>query len=107
MVVLGVMAVSYLQHRFDRSDIQHAVDAVRMTRPQGPEGNTLEEMVATRYGVSRERIFWVPEIESKIKGTVKVKASVPDSKDILEWRVDLVRFQVFPVSPAARDLPKP
>ena len=104
VLVLGVLAVSYLQYRFDRSDIQHAVDAVRMTRPQGPRGKTLEQVLSERHGVPVERIFWRPEFESKLKGTVRVKAQLPENSEHLEWQVDLVRFQVMPLTPAARAL---
>ena len=104
ILVLGVIAVNYLQFRFDRSDVEHAVQAVRATRTGGPEDLTLEEKISRQYGVPAGRIFWLSEIESKTKGMVKVQAKVPGTDDDLSWRVDLVRFNISPISDRARDL---
>ena len=104
VLVLGVFAVSYLQHRFDRADLRQAVEAVQQTRPAGPQGPTLPEMLAERYGVGVQRIGWLPEIESKTRGLVRVRAVLPQDQEPLVWQVDLVRFNVLPVSPAARGL---
>jgi hypothetical protein len=106
IVIAGVLTVSYLQYRFDRSDLKHAVQAVREIRPSGPEGDTLEAEVARVYGVSKEAIQWVPEIESKTQGKVWVRAVLSGRDTELLWQVDLVRFSVIPISPAAKSLGK-
>ncbi|HCU23495.1 MAG TPA: hypothetical protein DF383_00645, partial [Deltaproteobacteria bacterium] len=67
--------------------------------------STLEEKVAARYGVSPEKVFWVSEIESKWKGSVRVKALPPPGRDDnLVWMVDLVRWNVVPLSPEAKEI---
>jgi hypothetical protein len=106
VLILGVAAVHYLQFRFDRSDIEHAVQAVRATRPGGPQGATIEEQIGARYGVPAPNIRWFSEIESKARGIVEVRAKVPGSQDELIWRVDLVRFSVSPATPAAEQIGK-
>lgn len=106
VIVLGVAAVGYLQYRFDRSDLEHAVQAVRVSRPEGPMGKTLEEILADRYEVSREQIFWVPRLESKFRGTVVVEAFISGKKKNLLWKVDLVRFNIVPISSEAKALEK-
>lgn len=104
VVLVGVLSVSYLQHRFDQSDLKHAVNAVRLTRPEGPQASTLEEKVAQHFQVAPERLFWEPHLESKVKGTVQVKAIPPQGGGNLIWEVDLVRMNVAPVTPEAKSL---
>lgn len=106
VLVLGVIAINYLQFRFDRSDIEHAVQAVRLTRPDGPQGPTLEEKISTRYGVPPVQIRWYSEIESKTQGIIKVHAGVPGSPDSLSWQVDLVRFNIIPLTPPTEQIGK-
>lgn len=104
VLVVGILSVSYLQHRFDQSDLRHAVNAVRMTQAGGPEGPTLEEKLAKEYDVKPEVIQWQPILESKVQGIVTVKALVPGQAEPLVWQVDLVRFQISPQSPKAKQL---
>jgi hypothetical protein len=106
VLLIGVMAVSYLQYRFDQSDIQHAVGAVRQARPPGLAGKTIEEGVASYYQIAPEAISWVPEIQSKLKGTVLVKALPPQGPGKFIWQVDLVHFSIQPMSPEAEGLSK-
>lgn len=106
VLVLGVIAVNYLQFRFDRSDVEHAVLAVRASRPEGPQGLTIEEQIGARYGIPVTSIQWFSEFESKTKGLVVVRAKVPGVGDDLSWRVDLVRFNVLPMSSRAEQIGK-
>lgn len=103
VTAIGILSISYLQHRFDQSDLRHAVQAVRTTHPGNGEMN-LEQWVSQVYGVSPEEIQWEPSLKSKIKGIVRVQARVPRHSDELVWNVDLVRFQVTPLSPKAQAL---
>ena len=107
VLVMGVFSIGYLQYRFDSSDLQHAVSAVRVARPLGAQDAPLEEKVASYFGVTPDRIFWQPEIESKWRGTVKVKAIPPQGGGNLIWRVDLVRLSVMPITPEAMEFSKP
>ena len=102
VLVLGVMSVSYLQYRFDQSDVKHAVAAVRMAHPSGSQGPTLEDRVAQSFGVKPDLISWQPEIESKTRGTVLVRALPPQGGGNLIWKVDLVRLSVVPITPEAQ-----
>ncbi|HEX5035047.1 MAG TPA: hypothetical protein VFW62_11235 [bacterium] len=104
VVVVGILSVSYLQHRFDQSDLRHAVNAVRLTKPEGPQASTLEEKVAQHFQVAPDRLFWEPRLESKVQGTVLVKAVPPQGGSNLVWEVDLVRMSVIPVTPEAKSL---
>lgn len=104
VLVLGVLAIHYLQFRFDRSDVEHAVGAVRQTRPGGPGDSTLEQKISQKYGVAPDQVLWLSEIKSKTQGTVAVKAEIPGSDDDLSWEVDLVRFLVTPLSEPAKSL---
>lgn len=101
VVIIGVVAVSYLQHRFDQSDLRHAVKVVKAARPQGPQGPSIDERLQAKYQVLPDQVGWEPKIESKTQGIVAVHAKVPGSPDKLLWEVDLVRFNVRPVSPAS------
>lgn len=101
VVILGVVSVSYLQYRFDQSDLRHAVGAVRFARPLGPNDATLEEKVAQSFQTRPDLISWQPEIESKMHGTVLVKALPPHGGGNLIWKVDLVRMSVVPITPEA------
>ncbi len=98
------LVVSYLQHRFDSSDLKHAVSAVQASRPQGGDGPVLIDLLAQRYGVAPQDISWNPQIDSKIAGLVTVQAQLPGSSEIFTWQVDLVRFQIHPLSSAAQAL---
>jgi len=104
VIVLGVVAVSYLQHRFDVADLKNAVKAVQTSRPLGPQGPTLVEELSQRYGVQPQSISWIPQIESKVQGTVQVQAVVPGREELLVWKVDLVRYRVMPASSGASEL---
>lgn len=104
VLVVGILSVSYLQHRFDQSDLRHAVNAVRLTQAGGPEGLTLEEKLAQHYNVKVETIQWQPNLESKVQGIVTVQALIPGQAEPLVWQVDLVRFQISPQSPEAKNL---
>jgi hypothetical protein len=104
VLVLGVITIRYLQFRFDRSDIEHAVLAVRSAKPEGRQGPTIEEKISDRYGVATVNIQWFSEIESKTQGIVRVQAKVPGSSDDLSWRVDLVRFNITPATPKAAEI---
>lgn len=104
VVIAGILSVSYLQHRFDQSDLRHAVNAVRLARPEGPQAPTLEEKVASHFQVASDRLFWEPSLESKIQGTVRVKAVPPQGGGNLIWEVDLVRMNVVPVTAEAKTL---
>ncbi|MCC7343347.1 MAG: hypothetical protein IT573_00310 [Deltaproteobacteria bacterium] len=106
VVILGVVSVSYLQHRFDQSDLRHAVGAVRFARPQGPQGATLEEQVAYKFQTRPELISWEPQLESKLEGTVLVRALPPQGGENLIWKVDLVRMSVVPITPEAEAFSK-
>jgi hypothetical protein len=90
------MAVSYLQFRFDQSDIKHAVAVVREMRPKGPE--TIEELVSRSYHIPPQQIQWEPKIESKWEGTVVIRATTPQGEGNLAWKVDLVRYSVIPIN---------
>ncbi|MCE9624101.1 MAG: hypothetical protein K8R69_01410 [Deltaproteobacteria bacterium] len=96
------MSVSYLQYRFDMSDVKHAVAAVRSARPGGAQDQPLEEKVAKAFGVKPDLISWQPEIESKMRGTVLVRALPPQGGGNLIWKVDLVRLSVVPITPEAQ-----
>lgn len=98
ILVVGIFTVSYLQYRFDQSDLKHAVAAVREARPTGPHGPTLEEALARSLAIPADRISWVPTIDSKFKGTVVVQALIPQGGANLYWEVDLVRFSVKPIT---------
>ncbi len=104
VIVVGVLSVSYLQHRFDQSDIKHALQAVRMTQPKGADSLPLEQALAEHYGVPIEKIQWSPLLESKVKGIVQIEAKIPGVTEPLLWQVDLVRFQILPQSAAAKEL---
>ena len=104
VVIVGILSVSYLQHRFDQSDLRYAVNAVRLTKPEGPQAPTLEEKVAKHFQVAPDRLFWEPQLESKIQGKVLVKAVPPQGGGNLIWEVDLVRMSVAPVTPEAKSL---
>ena len=104
VLVLGVIALHYLQFRFDRSDIEHAVLAVRAARPAGAQGPTIEEMIGAHYGMPTANIQWFSEIESKTQGIVRVQAKVPGSEDQLSWTVDLVRFNIAPATAKAKEI---
>lgn len=104
VLILGILSVSYLQHRFDQSDLKHAVEAVRLTQPTRGGGKSLEQLLAEHYQVKAEAIRWDPELESKVKGIVRVQAQVPGVSDSLVWQVDLVRFSIQPESQAAKDI---
>jgi hypothetical protein len=104
VVVAGILSVSYLQHRFDQSDLRHAVNAVRLAKPEGPASATLEEKVAQHFKVAPDRLFWEPQLESKVQGTVLVKAVPPQGGSNLIWEVDLVRMSVAPFTPEAKNL---
>ena len=101
-VLLGVVSVSYLQYRFDQSDLRHAVGAVRAARPLGPSDATLEEKVAKNFNTRPDLISWEPQIESKVQGTVLVRALPPQGGGNLIWKVDLVRLSVVPITPEAQ-----
>lgn len=103
VTAIGILSISYLQHRFDQSDLRHAVQAVRSAHPGG-EGMNLEQRISQVYGVNPEEIQWDPSLESKIKGIVRVQAHIPQHSDELVWNVDLVRFQVTPLSSKAHAL---
>jgi len=102
VVLFGILSVSYLQYRFDQSDLRHAVAAVRLARPGGAQDTTLEEKVAQQFGVKPDLVSWEPQIESKVKGTVLVKALPPQGGGNLIWKVDLVRLSVVPITPEAQ-----
>ncbi len=104
LILAGVLAVSYLQDRFDQSDINHAVMAVRAARPLGGGDKTLEEKAAAFFQVPADRISWAPEIESKLKGTVKVRVLPPQGGGNWVYQVDLVRMSVTPLTPEAAAL---
>ena len=74
VLVLGILAVGYLQYRFDKADLKNAIHAVRASRIGGPSDAPLELKLAQKYGIEPEKIFWVPKIESKVQGTVVVPA---------------------------------
>lgn len=105
IIILGVMSVSYLQHRFDRSDVKHAVQAVQTARPLGATSPMILEEVAAYYQVAPEEVLWDAVIESKTQGVVTVKAFGPQGRNGgFVWQVDLVRFNVIPVNQAAQEL---
>ena len=106
VVLLGVVSVSYLQYRFDQSDLKHAIAAVRFAHPDGPKGPFLEEKVANAFQTRPDLISWEPQIESKVQGTVRVKALPPQGGGNLIWKVDLVRMSVVPITPEAEALGK-
>lgn len=102
MLAIGVMTVSYVQYRFDQSDIKHAVNAVRYARPGGSTRPPLEDVLAQHFGVVPAAISWEPHIESKVKGTVQVRARLAQAPSDFIWEVDLVRFSVKPLSENAK-----
>ncbi len=104
LLALGLAAIGYLQFRFDHSDLKNAVGAVRAARPAGPADPTLEEKITKKFGVPPEQISWLAEIESKFKGTVKVRAVLPKGEKDLVFQVDLVRMAVAPLSEDAKGL---
>jgi len=106
ILAAGVLTVSYLQYRFDQSDIRNAVNAVRSTRSGGPQQGSLEERLSQRFGIAPESISWQPRIESKLKGTVQVRALLPQGPNDLIWEVDLVRYSVQPVTESAKTISK-
>ena len=101
---LGIFAISYLQYRFDQSDLKHALAAVRLNKSLGPEDLSLEQKIASHYQVPIDSITWLAHIESKVRGFVRVEAKVVNVSDLLNWDVDLVRFQVIPVSEMAKQI---
>ena len=104
LILLGVLGIAYLQHRFDQSDINHAVSAVRLARPLGAGDKTLEEKAAAFFKVPVDHISWAPEIESKFMGTVKVRMVPPQGGGNWVYQVDLVRMSVTPLTPEATAL---
>lgn len=112
ILIAGVFGVSYLQYRFDRSDVQHAIQAVQTARPIASEDATIIEKIALSYQVDPNSIIWSSKIQSKTQGIVMVSALVPSRPSIDEnkknheflWQVDLVRFQVIPVNEKAKSL---
>ncbi len=104
LMLVAVMSVSYLQHRFDASDINHAVAAVRAARPLGPQDKTIEEKISAIYHISPEQISWIPTLESKVRGIVSVKVLLPSGDQNLIYHVDLVRLAVLPQSTEAQSL---
>lgn len=104
MLATGILAITYLQFRFDQSDLKNAVGAVRLARPGGHDDSTLEEKIQKKYGVRPDLISWIPEIESKITGKVKVRALLPQGDKNLIYQVDLVRLSVNPLTPEAEEL---
>jgi hypothetical protein len=57
--------------------------------------------------VQPTNVQWFSEIESKTRGVIKVYAKVPGSQEELSWRVDLVHFNIFPISPKAVEIGTP
>lgn len=106
ILILGVLGVSYLQYRFDRSDIRHAVQAVQNARPLGADTPTVLEDIANRYQMKPENVVWDSTIQSKTQGIVQVSAQIPGESEPLLWQVDLVRFSVIPANEAAKKLGK-
>ena len=104
LMLIAVLSVSYLQHRFDASDINHAVAAVKAARPLGPQDKTIEEKISAIYHVHPEQISWVPTLESKTRGIVSVKVLLPSGDQNLVYQVDLVRLAVLPRNTEAQNL---
>jgi len=100
------MTLSYLDHRFDESDIRRAVGAVRLSRPLGPQDASIEEKAAKYLGVDLASLLWVPNFESKVKGTVMVTVVPPVGQSGLSYHADLVRLTVTPATPEAERLSK-
>jgi len=104
MLAIGAAVIFYTQFRFDRSDLDHAVNAVRTARPGGHQDLTLEEKIHQNFGVPIETIGWVPEIASKLEGKVNVRVLLPKNTPDMVFQVDLVRMAVAPMTPAAAAL---
>ncbi len=95
ILVTGVLTLSYMQFRFDQSDVKHAIETVRLTRLPSVNNSTLEELTIRHYGLPSNQIIWEAVIKSKWKGTVLVKALKPNREGNLVWEVDLSRILVI------------
>jgi hypothetical protein len=104
VLLVGVLAASYLQHRFDQSDIKHAVEAVKKARPKPDSPLDVEQILGNNFNIKEEEIVWKTFIESKWKGKVRVEAVISDAQQTYAWEVDVVRFEIKPVTPGAENL---
>lgn len=105
--IAGYLAMTYMQHRFDSSDLQKAIDAVRLAHPAAESPTTIEERLAKELGVSTRELSWEAEWKSKFWGTVFIHARAPQHDDEFIWTVDLARQTVMPVSEASKNLVHP
>lgn len=76
LIALLVVALNWLQGRFDNSDLEKATKVVSHYRPAG--GTALSSAIARRHpGVPESHISWSSEILSGCLGHVRVTALVP------------------------------
>jgi hypothetical protein len=81
MILALVLALKWLQDRFDSSDHRKATEIVRSYRA-APSGPTIPQAIMARSpGVKEHEISWSSEITSGCMGTVRVSAFVPKSAE--------------------------
>lgn len=104
ILLAGYFTMTYMQARFDQADLRKAIAAVQSVRPSSTSSKTIAEALAAKYAVKPEEIYWSTEIQSKWRGTVRVTALIPNTKDSLTWLVDVSAQEVMPESDAAKRL---
>ena len=107
ILIAGYFAMTYMQARFDQADMKKAIAAVQAIRPYPASSETITDALAAKYSVKPETIYWSTEIQSKWRGTVRVTALIPNTKDSLTWLVDVSAQEVMPESSAAKSLFEP
>ncbi len=77
MIIALVLAMSWLEGRFDSSDIKKAT-ALVLHYKETPNGPTIPRAIVKRHpGVEENELSWSSEITSSCFGTVRVSAYVP------------------------------
>ncbi len=98
VIIATLLASSYLWHRFDQSDIRHAIEGVQAWPVNKKHSETWGEVVPKYYGMQAHEIHWDASIDSRTEGTLKVWAFHPDKSGEFVWKVQLV-WAVISVEP--------
>jgi hypothetical protein len=77
MIIALLLALTWLEGRFDSSDHRKATTLV-MTYKASPTGPTIPQAIVRRHpGLKEDDLSWSSEITSSCMGTVRVLAYVP------------------------------
>jgi hypothetical protein len=102
LAVALVVNLSWLQGRFDQSDLRKATDLLEKSRPAGPDSPSIDQAIARELGHPAD---CTSQITNGCRGIVQVRCGGPPGQEYL-FDADLARRPpvLHPANPRAQAL---